>query len=77
MHRSELTSANALEVEAVDTTGAGDTFVGYYLASIMEGLDDQLALQRSCAAAALSVTKQGATPSIPLSNEVDTLLQNL
>jgi len=77
MHRSELTSADALEVEAVDTTGAGDTFVGYYLASKMEGLDDQLALQRSCAAAALSVTKQGATPSIPLSNEVDTLLQNL
>lgn len=68
-------AANALKVEAVDTTGAGDTFVGYYLASLMEGLDDESALRRACAAGALSVTKNGATPSIPSAAELDLFLQ--
>ncbi|MFK7997624.1 MAG: ribokinase [Granulosicoccus sp.] len=67
-------SAKALNVTAVDTTGAGDTFVGYYLASLMDGLNDERALLRSCAAAALSVTKHGATPSIPTNAELETFL---
>lgn len=67
-------TANAKKVVAVDTTGAGDTFVGYYLASLMSGLDDESALQRSCAAGALSVTKNGATPSIPSAAELDLFL---
>lgn len=65
---------SAFSVKAVDTTGAGDTFVGYYLAAIIHGHDEESALQRACAAAALSVTKEGATPSIPTSTEVDAFL---
>ena len=52
-------------VEAVDTTGAGDTFVGYLLAALVEGAEERAAVERACAAAALSVTVSGATPSIP------------
>ena len=67
-------SVPAMSVEVVDTTGAGDTFVGYFLAALIDGLDDRAALQRACAASALSVTIAGATPSIPLASEVDSLL---
>ncbi len=67
-------STNAFAVKAIDTTGAGDTFVGYYLAALMQGEDDETSLARACAAAALSVTKQGATPSIPFFADVKTFL---
>ena len=73
-HGSMQFSQEAMDVDAVDSTGAGDTFVGYYLASLIEGLDDESALHRSCAAAALSVTRKGATPSIPLAAQVDEIL---
>lgn len=60
-------------VQVVDTTGAGDTFVGYFLAGLIQGLDEDAALQRACRAAALAVTIAGATPSIPLASDVDAL----
>lgn len=68
-HRQE-----GISVDVVDTTGAGDTFVGYYLAALIHGLDDSVALQRACAASALSVTRQGASPAIPAAAEVDKFL---
>lgn len=73
-HGSQQYTAKAMKVAAVDTTGAGDTFVGYYLASLIGGLGDEDALRRSCAAGALSVTKKGATPSIPTIAELELFL---
>lgn len=64
----------ARKVETVDTTGAGDTFVGYLLAALIDGLEDGAAMDRACAAAALSVTRPGATPSIPAAAEVNQFL---
>lgn len=58
-------------VDVVDTTGAGDTFVGYLLAALESGADERAALERACRAAALSVTRAGATPSIPEAAAVD------
>lgn len=72
-HGNQQFNAQALEVEVADTTGAGDTFVGYFLAALIDGLGDQSALQRACAAAALAVTKAGATTSIPMADEVNAL----
>ncbi|MFK8080407.1 MAG: ribokinase [Granulosicoccus sp.] len=69
-------TATAMRVSAVDTTGAGDTFVGYFLASLMEGLDDERALHRACAAGALSVTRHGATPGIPTRAELNLFLDS-
>ncbi|MBU1642754.1 ribokinase [bacterium] len=60
----------AVQVKAVDTTGAGDTFIGYFLAELMQGRDTRQCLQRAVRAAALCVTRKGAADSIPLPQEL-------
>ena len=64
----------ALKVKAVDTTAAGDTFVGYFLAARQAGLTPSQCLQRAATAAALAVQKFGAASSIPMVAEVDRLM---
>ena len=59
-----------LSVDAVDTTGAGDTFCGYLASGLASGLPLESAARRGCLAAALSTTRSGAVPSIPTSAEV-------
>ncbi|HTJ91903.1 MAG TPA: ribokinase [Pararobbsia sp.] len=60
----------ARKVHAVDTTAAGDTFVGGFSASIASGRSVDEAVRFGLAAAALSVTRAGAQPSIPHLNEI-------
>ncbi len=60
----------AEEVEPVDTTAAGDTFIGYFLAGIIQGINTQKALERACKAAAICVTRHGAADAIPRKDEV-------
>lgn len=62
------------EVEAVDTTAAGDTFNGAFAAALAEGRDPLAAARFANAAAALSVTKHGAQTSIPGRGEVEAFL---
>lgn len=57
-------------VEAIDTTAAGDTFTGYFLASLAQALSVEEALRRANAAGALAVGKKGAASSIPMLEEV-------
>ncbi len=64
----------ARTVHAVDTTGAGDTFIGYFLAALTAGHDALTALQHGVHAAALCVTKSGAMDSIPTLEEVRKIL---
>jgi ribokinase len=63
------------EVVAVDTTGAGDCFVGYLAASLSLGHDLDRALATANAAAALCVQRPGAGPSMPVQAEVISLLE--
>lgn len=65
-----MIEAPAAAVEAVDTTAAGDTFTGYFLAELMNGGSSEDALKLGCQAAALCVTRPGASDSIPLRGEV-------
>ena len=60
----------AFEVEAVDTTAAGDTFTGYFIAELSRGTDCAEILKIASAASAIAVTRHGAAPSIPLREEV-------
>ncbi len=62
----------AVPVEAVDTTAAGDTFVGYFLAALVRGAGVARALEDATRAAALCVTRTGAAPSIPHADELGT-----
>lgn len=62
-------SVPAHSVHAVDTTAAGDTFVGYLAANATLPLDERLRL--AVAASAITVTRPGAATSIPTRQDVD------
>jgi ribokinase len=61
----------AIKVKAVDTTGAGDTFLGFFLAELIETNDPTKALLFATKAAAICVTRHGASDSIPTREEVE------
>ncbi|HEY2178410.1 MAG TPA: ribokinase [Caulobacteraceae bacterium] len=61
-------------VEAVDSTAAGDAFNGAFAVALAEGAAPTDAALFASAAAALSVTRRGAQPSLPTRGEVDRLL---
>eukprot|EP01054_Gregarina_sp_Poly1_P009123 Gregarina_sp_Poly_1__9122@NODE_55_length_17436_cov_154_331798_g47_i0_p7_GENE_NODE_55_length_17436_cov_154_331798_g47_i0NODE_55_length_17436_cov_154_331798_g47_i0_p7_ORF_typecomplete_len343_score49_89PfkB/PF00294_24/2_3e50Phos_pyr_kin/PF08543_12/1_7e05PHY/PF00360_20/2_5PHY/PF00360_20/91_NODE_55_length_17436_cov_154_331798_g47_i01125812286 len=61
----------------VDTTAAGDTFVGYFIASLAEGSDLAKCLRIASAAAGLSIQTSGAAPSIPTIKQVTEYLGGL
>jgi len=60
----------APKVQAVDTTAAGDTFVGGFAAALASGKSEAEAIRYGQVAAALSVTRAGAQPSIPTMSDV-------
>lgn len=62
----------AYKVKAIDTTGAGDTFTGYFIAMCQQGKSIQDVMQIATKAAAISVSKQGASVSIPTIDEITT-----
>jgi ribokinase len=64
----------ARHVKAVDTTGAGDTFVGVMVAWLASGAELDVALQAATVAASISVTRPGATTSMPTWDEIDAVL---
>ncbi len=65
IHNNKVVHANSPKVKVIDTTCAGDTFVGFFLAGLVHKLSDADALERACRAAALAVTRTGAIASIP------------
>lgn len=64
----------AFSVPVVDTTGAGDTFTGYFLANLHQGAAQ--ALRVAAAAGALAVGTRGAAPGIPTAGQVAAFLEN-
>ena len=62
-------------VRAKDTTGAGDCFVGNFIAHKVTGASDDEAMNWACHAAALSVTRLGAAQSMPSRDELSDYLQ--
>lgn len=67
----------AFIVDAVDTTAAGDTFAGYFVSLVAYGRDFSEAIKTASAASALTVSKKGAAPSIPVISEVENALDFL
>jgi len=67
-------SVPAFNVNAVDTTGAGDTFTGYCLYHLLNGDNPEAALRIAAAASAVEVTQRGAAETIPDSDTVGEFL---
>lgn len=63
-------------VEALDTVGAGDTFVGAFIVAYSSGQTVKDSLDVACAASALSTLKLGAQSGMPTINEVNEFLNN-
>ena len=64
----------AFRVRAVDTTAAGDTFTGFFIGALLEGMPLQECMRRASMASALGVTRPGAAGSIPTRDEVEDAL---
>ncbi|MEW9797259.1 ribokinase [Alteromonas sp. CYL-A6] len=74
LRKQDVIRVDAFSVDAVDTTAAGDTFIGYFLSAYSNHTDAKQALKRGCAASAIAVTREGAAQSIPTRQEVDRFL---
>lgn len=62
------------KVETVDTTAAGDTFTGYFIAGLLQGKTVEETMRMCAVAAGIAVSRPGAAPSIPYMEEVEKLL---
>ena len=69
-NKSQKIFQDIYRVPVVDTTAAGDTFMGYYVASMLIGKTEKEALDFAAYAAALAVSRAGAASSIPDFDEV-------
>ena len=65
-----IAEARPPAVEAIDATGAGDTFTAALTVALVEGMPPQDALEFACTAGAAATTKMGAQPSLPVRDEV-------
>ena len=72
---NEVYAHDIYPVKTVDTTGAGDTFCGYFLAGLCQGKPVEQCLEQASAASALAVSRPGAAPSIPQREEVEEFLR--
>ena len=70
-NKNESIRQQIYKVKAVDTTAAGDTFTGYFISGVLKHLPIKEAMDRASKASAIAVTRQGASPSIPVVSEVD------
>lgn len=73
----QCVSQDVYKVQAVDTTGAGDTFTGYFAAGLVRGDSLAQCMESAAMASAISVTRPGAASSVPLRAEVEEALKNL
>lgn len=58
-------------IEVIDTTAAGDTFIGYYIAGRLQGLSIKTCLLLARDASEICITRNGASPSIPRFDEIN------
>ena len=65
----------SIKVKALETTGAGDAFNGGFATAIAEGMSIEAALQFATCTAAISVTRLGSSPSMPVREEIVELMK--
>lgn len=75
-NQNEVIQQKSFKVEVIDTTGAGDTFCGYFLAGIAQQKGHRKCMEEASAAGALAVTRKGAATGVPDRQEVIEFLSN-
>lgn len=68
---------DAMAIEAIDTTAAGDAFVGVLASSMEKGMDLPASLRRASVASGLTCLKHGAQTSLPTDQEIEATLQKV
>ena len=71
VNKNEIKKFPAIKVQAVDTTGAGDSFNGGFAFSLAKGNDLEKSIEFANKVASISVTRMGAQSSMPFFNEVE------
>ena len=66
----EVKTCPAFKTQAVDTTAAGDTFIGAYCAAVCDGKDTDYAVKFASLASSITVARRGAAMSIPTMDEI-------
>jgi len=77
IHQNNVIEVPAFKVDAIDTTAAGDTFIGFCLAGLQSSLTIEQVLRQACAASALCVTQVGASSAIPTLSQVRTFMEQM
>ena len=72
-YKDQVYRQGIFSVQAVDTTAAGDTFTGYFISSILEGMPVDEGLKLAAKASAIAVSREGATASSPVKAEVESV----
>jgi ribokinase len=70
----QVTHVNTYKVEVVDTTAAGDAFIGGFASALLQNRSLEEAVRYGCACGALATTKFGAQPSLPTKTDVEKFL---
>jgi len=73
----QVTHINTYKVEVVDTTAAGDAFIGGFASALLQNKPLEEAVRYGCACGALATTKFGAQPSLPMKAEVEEFLNQI
>lgn len=68
---AQILKQGIYKVPVADTTAAGDTFTGFLIGGLVQGLDGREALDLAAKASAIAVSRPGAAPSIPSREEVE------
>jgi len=74
LDKNTSTHINTYQVNVVDTTAAGDAFIGGFATALLENKPLEEAVRYGCACGALATTKFGAQPSLPAKEEVESLI---
>lgn len=70
INNEKFFKVDCIKAQAIDTTAAGDTYVGAFAVMLSEGAGEEKAMKFASAASALTVARKGAQQSIPYRNEI-------
>ncbi len=75
-NQGKISFVKAIDVKAIDTTAAGDTFIGAFAVKLMETNNIKLAVEYANYASALTITKPGAQQAIPTKAQIEAFLKH-